>query len=90
MTKEQITQRLEDIIVTINEAQDDVSAGIVHDLSFMDKDVADICGKILKLKPEDAAAVQPIMADMISRLEGLAQSLQRFKEQFKQSQSSGE
>lgn len=86
MTKDQITKRLQEITATINEAQDDVSAGIVHDLSFMDKDVADICGEILKLNPADAAAVQPVMADMISRLEGLAQSLQRFKEQYKQSQ----
>ena len=90
MNKDQITKRLQEITVTINEAQNDVSAGIVHDLSFMDKDVADICGEILKLKPEDAAAVQPVMADMISRLEGLAQSLQRFKEQYKKSQSKGE
>lgn len=84
MTKDQVIKRLEEITETINKAQADVSAGIVQDLSFMDEEVASICGDILKLKPEDAAAVQPIMADMISRLEGLAQSLQSFKEQFAQ------
>jgi hypothetical protein len=84
MTKDQISQRLEDIVATINKAHDDVSAGIIQDLSFMDKDVASVCNDIVKLKPEEAAEIQPIMADMISRLEGLAQSLQSFKSQFDQ------
>ncbi|MAZ76522.1 MAG: hypothetical protein CMH31_04385 [Micavibrio sp.] len=86
MTKDQIVKRLEEIIETINKAQDDVTSGLIQDLSFMDKDVAQVCGDIIKLEPKDAAAVQPIMADMISRLEGLAQSLQSFKETFNQSE----
>ena len=84
MNKDQIVKRLENIVTTINQAQDNVAAGIVQDLSFMDKEVAQVCEDIVKLPPEDAAQVQPIMADMISRLEGLAQSLQSFKEQFEQ------
>lgn len=84
MTKEQILKKLEEIVVTINSAHDEIAAGVVKDLSSMDQEVSKICAEIVKLSPEDAAQVQPVMADMISRLEGLAQSLQDFKSQFKQ------
>ncbi len=84
MNKDQITAKLEEIIQTVNAAQADVSAGIVKNLSHMDKDVAKICEEIVKLPQEEAAQVQPIMADMITRLEALAQSLQNFKSQFDQ------
>lgn len=84
MTKDQILKRLEEIVVTINTAHDDISSGVVKDLSSMDQEVTKICADIVKLEPTDATQVQPIMADMISRLEGLAQSLQSFKSQFDQ------
>lgn len=83
MTKDQIIQRLTQMTETIDEAQNDVAAGIVKDLTHMDREMAQICDDIVKLSPEDAAQVQPIMADMISRLETLAGSLQSFKEQMK-------
>lgn len=84
MNKDQIIARLTQTIDTINQAQNDVAAGKVKDLSFMDKDVAVICNDIMKLSPDEAAQVQPIMADMITRLEQLAGSLQAYKDQFNQ------
>ncbi|NQZ14957.1 MAG: hypothetical protein HRT94_09070 [Alphaproteobacteria bacterium] len=83
MTKEQIIQQLQDVSETIDQAQNDIAAGLVRDLSHLDNHVAQICNDIVNLSPEDAAQVQPIMADMISKLEALASSLQTFKSQMK-------
>ncbi|NCO02803.1 MAG: hypothetical protein GW903_01265 [Alphaproteobacteria bacterium] len=84
MNKDQIIARLMQTIDTINQAQNDVAAGIIKDLSFMDKDVAIICSDIMKLNPDEAAQVQPIMADMITKLEQLASSLQTYKDKLNQ------
>jgi len=79
MTKEQILKKMEEMVAAIDEAQHSVIAGIVKDLTSMDMEVARLCDAIIKLSPEEAAQVQPAMADMISRLETLEQSLQNFK-----------
>lgn len=83
MTKDQIIQRLTQMTEAIDEAQNNVAAGIIKDLTHMDNEMAQVCDDIVKLPPEEAAQVQPVMADMISRLEALAQSLQSFKSQMK-------
>lgn len=84
MNKDQIIARLNQTIDTIIQAQNDVAAGKVKDLSFMDKDVAVICNDIMKLNPDEAAQIQPIMADMITRLEQLASDLQAYKDNLNQ------
>ena len=82
MTKKEILQRLQEIVDTINNAQSDINKGTVKDLTSMDQEVATICDHILKLSPEDASDIQPAMADMITKLEKLATSLQDFQNQF--------
>jgi len=79
MTKDQIIEKLSTLITLIDQAQIDIDAGRVRDLSAMDHDVAKVCDDIVALPPEQAQEVQPVMADMITRLEKLAGSLQSFK-----------
>ena len=80
---DQISQRLQKLASFIEESQAKLQQGEVVNLSHLDDEVGELCDQALKLKPEDAVKIQPIMADMISKLEELGVALQDFQANMK-------
>lgn len=80
---EQISNRLQELVSFIENAQEQLSGGQVVNLSHLDDEVAEICEHTLQLKPEEAAQIQPVMADMITKLEELGIALQQFQANLK-------
>lgn len=68
----------------IDEAESALEKGNIINLSHLDDEVAQLCAQTLSLPPEQAKSVQPIMANMIGKLEALALSLQSFQAQLKE------
>lgn len=80
-----IAQRLQELTEFIVNAQAQLKNGEVVNLSHLDDEVGQLCDETLKLKPEEAVRVQPIMADMISKLEELGLALKDFQSNLKPS-----
>ena len=83
---EEIIAQLQQMISEIESAQEQLQAGTVADLSTLDTKVAEICEETIKLPPAEAMAVQPIMAEMIGKLEAFGLALKDFKNSFQNTQ----
>jgi division protein CdvB (Snf7/Vps24/ESCRT-III family) len=81
--KEQIIIELNRLSTFIEEAQIKLGDGEVVNLSHLDDEVETICQEIIRLPAAEAQAVQPVMADMIGKLETLGLSLQEFQKKLK-------
>ena len=79
----EIINKLEALTLFIEEAQLKLQQGEVISLSHLDGEVAQLCNGALGLPPQEAVQVQPIMGDMISKLETLSLSLQDFQNNLK-------
>lgn len=80
---QQITARLNELSDFIDEAQAKLNDGEVVNLTHLDDEVATLCEQALALPPQEAAQVQPVMGDMISKLEQLGASLKEFQDNLK-------
>jgi hypothetical protein len=80
---EEIIAKLNGLTQFIEEALTKLQNGEVVDLSHLDAKVAQLCEETLKLPPEEAVKVQPVMGDMISKLETLGLALQDFQKSLK-------
>ena len=80
---EQIAVRLQELTSFIQNAKEKLGNGEVVDLAHLDGEVEQICEQALKLKPEEALNVQPVMAEMISKLEELGLALKDFQDNLK-------
>lgn len=85
--KEDIKSRMQELSAFIDEANTQVSGGQMVDLQGLDDEVASLCERTLALPPQDAVEVQPLMADMITKLEDLGRSLQIFQDKLEQQKS---
>ena len=83
--KESLTQRFDELLAFIDQANSTVLNGKMPDLGNVDKKVALLCKDIEGADPEIAKQTQPMMAQMITKLDELAQSLNEY-----QAQKSGE
>lgn len=81
--KDQLIAELNRLSAFIEEAQVKLGDGEIVNLSHLDSEVETICQEIVKLPPKQAQDVQPVMADMISKLETLGISLQEFQKNLK-------
>lgn len=81
---EDIISKLKALTQFIEGAQAKLQNGEVIDLSHLDAEVAQLCEETLKLPPEEAVKVQPVMGDMISKLETLSLALQDFQKSLKE------
>ncbi len=79
-----IKQKLEQIILFIEEAQKKLQEGEVINLSHLDGEVEALCQQTLQLPPSDAIEVQPIMGNMITKLEELGVALKDFQSNLKE------
>lgn len=80
-TEKNLKARFEALIAFIREAQDTVENGTVVDLGDLDMKVSKICEDVENSEPSIAKNVQPLMADMITHLDALAQSLSKLQDQ---------
>ncbi len=80
---DQIAQRLQELSSFIESAQQQLQKGEVVNLSHVDAEVAQLCDQTLKLKAEEAVQIQPVMAEMISKLEELGVALKDFQTHMK-------
>lgn len=76
-----ISIRMQDLIHFIEDASESVRSGVMTDLQGLDEEVASLCDRTISLPPEQALEVQPLMAEMISRLEDLGRALKEFQDQ---------
>ena len=77
---EDIQARMRDICDFILSSAAQVDSGEMVNLAGLDDDVASLCERALALPPEEAAQVQPLMAEMISNLERLGQALRDYQD----------
>lgn len=78
-----IIKRLNELNLFIDKAQEKLHKGEIINLSHLDQEVGALCEQTLRLKPVDAVKAQPIMAEMISKLENLSISLKEFQDGLK-------
>lgn len=81
--KQDIIKDLNRLTAFIEQTHTKLSDGTVESLSHLDSEVEVLCRDIIALPPLDAQSVQPMMADMISRLEALGIALQEFQTKLK-------
>ena len=82
-TTSEIIEKLEALTRFIGDAHTALNEGAVVDLSYLDGEVAKICEETLSLPAQEAAKVQPIMGEMITKLEALGVALQDFQSHMK-------
>jgi urease accessory protein UreF len=83
---QKISQRLQELSDFIESAHTSLGEGEVVNLSHLDGEIEQLCNAALRLPPADAKEVQPVMADMISKLEALGLALQEFQNGLKSQQ----
>ena len=78
-TVSSIEKDLRTQIGVIGEAVSRVKAGIIMNIDEVEKQVAQICEKISTLPEGDARSLEQSMAEMIEKLEELAEVLSKFQ-----------
>lgn len=78
-----LTQRLQDLIVFIDEANASMDRDAVPTLNNLDQKVAKLCMDVEQSPPVIAKQIQPLMAQMITKLDELALKLQDFQTRTK-------
>lgn len=81
--KDDIITRMHDVCVFINDAIVKVESGSIVNLAGLDDDIAALCERTVSLPPDDAAQVQPAMADMISNLDRLGTALKDYQDRVR-------
>lgn len=79
MNSEEIQKRLRELNDFILESARTVQNGEMVCLGDLDGEVASICDSLVTLPPEEAAQIQPLMAEMIGNLERLGEALQNYE-----------
>lgn len=72
-------KRFDDLIGFIDNSLADVRAGNLVEMESLEKIVATLCADIEKADAETAKDTQPMMAQMITKLDELAQGLLDFQ-----------
>ena len=86
-TVDEIKTRMQELIEFISQANETIQGGEMVDLMGLDDEVASLCDRTLALPPEHAVIVQPLMAEMISKLESLGETLKDFQDNIGKSSS---
>ncbi len=81
--KDSIETRLKAQIDIIEQALIDINHGDVGDLEGLDDEVESICDDIKKLPHDIAQSTEPLMLEMIGKLEKLAVVLQEHQDDLK-------
>lgn len=76
---ERIKTRLEDLTHLVRDAEMQVQNGRMVELSTLEHDVAQICANIKSVSPQTAHDFLPMMAELISALDVLADQINNYK-----------
>ncbi len=76
-----LQEQIENMILLVEGADRKVREGVIVDMNSLESDVAALCARVTQSDPVLARAVQPLMADLITRLDQLVVSLDDFKTQ---------
>jgi len=71
--------RFKALAAFITQTQNNVEAGTLGDLSQLDKEVMSLCKDVEAVGGQTAKDAQPMIADMIARLDGLSAALNAYK-----------
>lgn len=74
-----IIQRMNELTQFVSQSNDIIKGGQMVDLTGLDDEVASLCDRTVALHPQEAMQVQPVMAELISKLEELGRTLQQFQ-----------
>lgn len=78
-----IMTRMRDICDFIADATAKVDSREIVNLAGLDDDVASLCDRTVSLPPDNAALVQPLMAEMIGNLDRLGAALRDYQARAK-------
>lgn len=78
-----IKTRMEELTSFVIESNNSIQEGQMVDLQGLDDEVASLCDRTLALPANQAAEIQPLMSEMISRLEELGRSLEILQENLR-------
>ncbi len=81
--KQEIINELKRLTALIEQTHTKLGDGTVEGLSHLESDVEVLCRHIIALPTLEAQSVQPMMADMITKLETLGIALQEFQTRLK-------
>ena len=79
---ETLGKSLQDKIDKIDEAIVKARKNILVDISFMDREVAAICQQILKAEDNALQTLEPKMAEMINKLDELAEEIKAYQDRI--------
>jgi hypothetical protein len=79
-TTEELESRLDNMIEFVTDATGQVETGTLANLGTLDKDVTQLCNDVEASPPEVAQSVSAKMAEMVSKLEQLAQALKEYQD----------
>lgn len=74
-----ILRQFNDIKEIIDNTSEGLKSGDVTDIAHIENMVASLCEETLNLPKKEAVKVQPIMGEIISKLDTLANDLKDFK-----------
>ncbi len=77
---DELKRRFEDLITYIDKANEDISNGQARKLSALDKTVTALCRDMEDAEKSVANDMQPIMAELISKLDELERNLTEFQQ----------
>ena len=80
MTNEDLEKKLQQQLDTIERAIIKIRNNELPDIGFMDKEVAEICQKVIHSEDESIRALESKMIEMITGLDELAVELKMYQE----------
>ncbi len=86
MNSAEIEQQLKQLIDYVRDCDRRVAKGEIMDLKGLDRNVIEICDHVAGLSPQDARQLESGLAQMVSELEILANTLRAQQEQIDQKQ----
>lgn len=75
-----LKERFETLIAFIVDSKTQVETDTIPELSDLDATVKALCTDVKKAEMETAQALQPVMGDMITHLDDLAEALRAYRD----------
>jgi len=81
---EAFQSRFEEIDAFLDQVAEDLSQGVVRDLSGLDRVIDHLCAEVQSSDAAVAKDMQPVMAQMIGKLDTIVQDLEAHKQRLQQ------
>ena len=77
-----LRSRFDGLITLIESAHQNIESDVLIKLSTLDQDVDALCKDVENSEPKVARDVQPLMAELITKLDGFAQGLIAYQQRM--------